>query len=262
MQHAPQIPVLEVDLGPGIRAFFTTRAGGVSRAPWASLNVGTSVGDDPAHVSRNRELVDQAAGARVTFVSQVHGRAVAVLPGSGSPGVPSAPALGASTEADALVSRAVDAPVGVYVADCVPVLLADPSSGVVAAVHAGRPGVELGVVGEAVRAMVATGADIASICAAVGPSVCGRCYEVPADLRERVAAAVPATGATTSWGTPGLDLPRGVLAQLADAGVTQVVHVERCTRTDDAFFSHRRASADGLVTGRFAGVVGARRSQT
>ena len=147
MQHAPQIPVLEVDLGPGIRAFFTTRAGGVSRAPWASLNVGTAVGDDPAHVSRNRELVDQAAGARVTFVSQVHGRSVAVLPASGSPGVPSDPTLGASTEADALVSRAVDAPVGVYVADCVPVLLADPSSGVVAAVHAGRPGVELGVVG-------------------------------------------------------------------------------------------------------------------
>lgn len=262
MQHAPQIPVLEVDLGPGIRAFFTTRAGGVSRAPWASLNVGTAVGDDSAHVSRNRELVDQAAGARVTFVSQVHGRAVAVLPGSGSPGVPSAPALGASTEADALVSSVVDAPVGVYVADCVPVLLADPSSGVVAAVHAGRPGVELGVVGEAVGAMVAAGADIASIRAAVGPSVCGRCYEVPADLRERVAAAAPATWATTGWGTPGLDLPRGVLAQLADAGVTQVVHVDRCTRTDDAFFSHRRASADGLATGRFAGVVGARRSQT
>ncbi|WPF80976.1 peptidoglycan editing factor PgeF [Sanguibacter sp. 4.1] len=262
MQHAPQIPVLEVDLGPGIRAFFTTRAGGVSRAPWASLNVGTAVGDDPAHVSRNRERVDQAAGARVTFVSQVHGRSVAVLPASDGPGVPSAPALDASTEADALVSRVVDAPVGVYVADCVPVLLADPSSGVVAAVHAGRPGVELGVLGEAVRAMVATGADIASIRAAVGPSVCGRCYEVPADLRERVAAAVPATWATTGWGTPGLDLPRGVLAQLADAGVTQVVHVDRCTRTDDAFFSHRRASADGLATGRFAGVVGARRSQT
>lgn len=262
MQHASQIPVLEVDLGPGICAFFTTRAGGVSRAPWASLNVGTAVGDDPAHVSRNRELVDQAAGACVTFVSQVHGRSVAVLPGSGSPDVPSAPALDASAEADALVSRAVDTPVGVYVADCVPVLLADPSSGVVAAVHAGRPGVELGVLGEAVRAMVATGADIASIRAAVGPSVCGRCYEVPADLRERVAAAVPATWATTGWGTPGLDLPRGVLAQLADAGVTQVVHVDRCTRTDDAFFSHRRASADGLATGRFAGVVGARRSQT
>lgn len=262
MQHAPQIPVLEVDLGPGIRAFFTTRAGGVSRAPWASLNVGTAVGDDPAHVSRNRELVDQAAGARVTFVSQVHGRTVGVLPGSGSPGVRSAPALDASTEADALVSRAVDATVGVYVADCVPVLLADPSSGVVAAVHAGRPGVELGVVGEAVRAMVAAGAGTASIRAAVGPSVCGRCYEVPADLRERVAAAAPATWATTGWGTPGLDLPRGVLAQLADAGVTQVVHVDRCTRTDDAFFSHRRASADGLATGRFAGVVGARRSQT
>ena len=262
MQHAPQVPVLEVDLGPGTRAFFTTRDGGVSGPPWASLNVGTAVGDDPAHVARNRSLVDEVAGARVTFVSQVHGRAVVVLPAAGEPGRAAAPPVDGSREADALVSTLVDAPVGVYVADCVPVLLADPASGVVAAVHAGRPGVELDVVGEAVRAMVAAGADVASVRAAVGPSVCGLCYEVPADLRERVAAAVPATWTTTSRGTPGLDLPRGVLAQLAEAGVTRSVHVARCTRTDDTFFSHRRASADGLATGRFAGVVGLRRPQT
>lgn len=256
MQHAPQVPVLEVDLGPGIRAFFTTRHGGVSASPWGTLNLGTAVGDDPADVARNRSIVDEVAGSRVTFVSQVHGRAVAVVPSSPGSGGLQGPGVDVSTEADALVSSGVDGPVGVYVADCVPVLLADPTSGVVAAVHAGRPGVELGVVGEAVRAMVAAGADSASIRAAVGPSVCGRCYEVPADLRERVAAVVPATWATTSWGTPGLDLPGGVLAQLRDAGVTQTVHLDRCTRTDDAFFSHRRASADGLATGRFAGVVG------
>lgn len=254
--------MLEVDLGPGICAFFTTRDGGVSGPPWATLNVGTAVGDDAVHVSSNRSRIDAVAGARVTFVSQVHGRAVAVVPGSrGQDGLPAAP-LDASTEADALVSTLVDAPVGVYVADCVPVLLADPSSGVVAAVHAGRPGVELGVVGEAVRAMVAAGAEPASVRAAVGPSVCGLCYEVPAEMRERVADVVPATWSTTSWGTPGLDLPRGVLAQLAESGVTQTVHVERCTRTDHVFFSHRRSSAEGLATGRFAGVVGTRRPQT
>lgn len=262
MQHAPQVPVLEVDLGPGTRAFFTTRDGGLSSPPWESLNVGTAVGDDPAQVARNRALVDEVAGARVTFVSQVHGRGVVVVPPThGADGL-AVPTLATSTEADALVSTRDGGPVGVYVADCVPVLLADPSSGVVAAVHAGRPGVELGVVGEAVRAMVLAGADPATTRAAVGPSVCGRCYEVPAALRDRVADAVPATWATTSRGTPGLDLPRGVLAQLADAGVTQTVHVDRCTRTDEAFFSHRRASADGLATGRFAGVVGPRRPRT
>lgn len=262
MQHAPQIPVLEVDLGPGIRAFFTTRAGGVSGPPWSTLNLGTAVGDDPADVARNRALVDEVAGGRVTFVSQVHGRAVAVLPGAHRDGGRLAPGVGTSTEADALVASRVDGPVGVYVADCVPVLLADPSTGVVAAVHAGRPGVETGVVGEAVRAMVAAGAEAASLRAAVGPSVCGLCYEVPRDLRDRVAAAVPATWATTGWGTPGLDLPAGVLAQLAESGVTQTVHLDRCTRTDDVFFSHRRASADGLATGRFAAVVGPRRPQS
>lgn len=250
--HAPRIPVLEVDLGPGIRAFFTTRAGGASTGPWAGLNVGAAVGDAPEDVARNRGLVEEVAGRPVTFADQVHGRAVHLV---------ASDAAGASddvtVEADGLVALPGGPAVGVYVADCVPVLIADPRRGLVAAAHAGRPGVELGVVAGTVRAMVTAGADPADLRAAVGPAVCGRCYEVPEDLRARVAAAVPGAWSTTGWGTPALDLPRAVLGQLRAAGVDDVVRLDACTRTDERFYSHRRASADGQVTGRFAGVVGA-----
>ena len=246
--HAPRIPVLEVDLGPGIRAFFTTRAGGASTGPWAGLNVGAAVGDAPEDVARNRGLVEEVAGRPVTFADQVHGRAVHLVADASD---------GSTVQADGLVALPGGPAVGVYVADCVPVLVADPRRGLVAAAHAGRPGVELGVVTETVQAMVAAGADPADLRAAVGPAVCGRCYEVPEDLRARVADTVPGAWSTTGWGTPALDLPRAVLGQLRGAGVQEVVRLDACTRTDERFYSHRRASADGQVTGRFAGVVGA-----
>ena len=247
---APRIPVLEVDLGPGIRAFFTTRDGGVSTGPWAGLNVGTAVGDATEAVEENRRLVEDVAGGPVTFVSQVHGREVHLV-AEGAAHTTST----ASVDADALVAPVGGVAVGVYVADCVPVLLADTVRGVVAAVHAGRPGVETGVVAAAVQAMVALGAEASQVRAAVGPAVCGRCYEVPEDLQVRVAGVVPDALSTTSWGTPALDLPRAVVGQLRAAGVRDVEHLDVCTRTDERFYSHRRASAEGLVTGRFAGVV-------
>ena len=243
----PTIPVLEVDLGPGIRAFFTTRHGGASPAPWSSLNVGLGVGDDAATVLANRRLVSAAAGGEVTFATQVHGNDVVQVSDGGLP----AP----GPAADALVTTAEGVPLGVYVADCVPVLLADPRAGVVAVAHAGRPGVEHGVVPATVEAMRAAGAQAGDLRAVVGPAVCGACYEVPVDLRARVAEREPAAWSRTSWGTPALDLPRAVASQLGSAGVEQVQMIHRCTRTDDAFFSHRRSSAAGMPAGRFAGVV-------
>jgi copper oxidase (laccase) domain-containing protein len=85
----------------------------------------------------------------------------------------------------------------------------------------------------------------------VGPHVCGACYEVPADLRDEVAAVEPATRATTSWGTPALDLGAGVRAQLEREAV-EVEEVARCTREDAALYSYRR---DGAGAGRLAGLV-------
>ncbi len=241
------VPLLEVDLGRGVRAGFTTRAGGISPEPWASLDLGLGVGDDPARVRANRAAVSAALGAPVHFVTQVHGRDVLVVD-DGAPGV--SDALG---EADALVATSGHA-LGVLVADCVPVLLADPERGLVACAHAGRRGVEQDVVGAAVDALVGLGARREALRAVVGPSVCGSCYEVPEGMRAGVAARVPETWAQTRAGTPALDLPAGVAAQLAAAGVRQVEVLGVCTLEDERFFSHRRDGREA-PTGRFAGVV-------
>jgi YfiH family protein len=136
----------------------------------------------------------------------------------------------------------------VLVADCTPVLLADPANGVIGAMHAGRPGMTLGIVEVAVRRMRDLGAT--RIQAVVGPSVCGRCYEVPAAMRAE-AAAVSAESAAVSWtGTPAIDVASGVVAQLTAADVA-VQWLPGCAREDGRLFSYRR---DGR-TGRFAGIV-------
>ncbi len=250
-------PVLEVDLGPGVRAFFTIRAGGVSAGGFDSLNLGHHVGDDPAAVRENRSRVDGWAGAVVRYANQVHSAVVL------DPAAPADDVTGQrvdSTPGEAVGSATGDAwcttstiPVAIMVADCTPLLLADPEAGVVAAAHCGRVGLAAGVVTETLAAMTRAGARPERIRAAIGPGICGRCYEVPADLREEVAGAVPNTYGVTSWGTPAIDIPAGIRAQLAAAGVRDVADTGLCTLEDDRFFSYRRAA--GTPTGRFAGVV-------
>ena len=129
-----------------------------------------------------------------------------------------------------------------------PVLLADPVAGVVGVAHAGRPGLIAGVIPAVLAAMRAAGAT--ELMAAVGPSVCGRCYEVPEHMRSAGAAVAPVS-ATVSWtGTPALDVAAGVVAQLSEAGVA--VHwVPGCTRESPHLYSYRRTP----LTGRCAGVV-------
>ncbi|MEV8093585.1 peptidoglycan editing factor PgeF [Kitasatospora sp. NPDC085879] len=223
----------------------TTRWGGVSTSPYGELNLGGAVGDDPAAVRRNRELAARELGldpADVVWMNQVHGAEVAVVTERQPDG--HAPTV------DAVVT---DRPLALAVltADCTPVLLADRAAGVVGAAHAGRPGLAAGVVPAAVRAMAELGADPARITALLGPAVCGRCYEVPAALRAEVAAVVPAAYAETSWGTPALDVAAGVAAQLAEAGVTDVVPSDVCTLESDDHYSYRREQR----TGRLASYV-------
>lgn len=237
------LPVLPVDLGARVRAAFTTRAGGVSAGPWESLNLGSHVQDDPERVRANRDLVRTWAGAPVVFAHQVHGADVAVVrSATDRPG-----------ECDALVTTSTEVALGILVADCVPLLLADPVAGVVAAVHVGRAGLLAGVVPAALAALVESGADLARTSAVLGPSVCGECYEVPAVLQRDVAAAVPGVATTTSWGTPGLDIAAGVRSQLSGR-VGRVAATGGCTMTDERLFSHRRDGRTG-PTGRFAGVI-------
>ena len=204
----PDTPVPTLDAGLPVRAFFTTRAGGVSAAPYDSLNAAHHVGDAGDAVAENRARLDALAGARVAYMSQVHGDAIARVHGADE-----------RPEADGIVTDAPGLALGVLVADCVPLLLHDASSGAVAAVHAGREGVAKGVVRRAVDALAAHEVGGAGrISAAIGPAICGGCYEVPEGMRDDVASIEPAAFATTSWGTPSLDLRAAVEAQLARGG--------------------------------------------
>lgn len=115
--------------------------------------------------------------------------------------------------------------------------------------HAGRRGLLAGVVQNALAAMDARGAGATH--AVIGPAICGRCYEVPADLREHAEAVDPALGGTTSWGTPSINLAAGVAAGLRRAGVRHIDDVGLCTYEDQRFYSYRREGR----TGRFAGLV-------
>jgi polyphenol oxidase len=238
-----------VDLGRGVGAVFTTRYGGVSMSPYDELNLAYHVDDDWDRAYANRNLLASAIGQpieRCCYVHQVHGTTVLTVPEAQ---VGSVKTRGGRRDADAMVTTVTGAPLVILVADCVPVLLADADAGVVAAVHAGRKGVATDIVGNAVDAMRTAGAT--KIRAAIGPAVCGRCYEVPAAMAAEVEAAVPGTAAVTRTGTPSLDLAKGVAAQLAAAGVRRVSRDARCTVESPELYSHRR---DG-VTGRFAGVV-------
>ncbi|MFW6204259.1 MAG: laccase domain-containing protein, partial [Actinomycetota bacterium] len=136
----------------------------------------------------------------------------------------------------------------VLVADCVPVLLGDVAAGVVGVAHAGRVGLVAGVVPAVVAAMRDAGAG--EIIARVGPSVCGRCYEVPDALRAEVAAVVPDAWSTTRSGGAAVDVAAGVEAQLGAAGVA-AVRLSGCTIEDPGLYSYRR----DRVTGRFAGLA-------
>jgi len=237
------ITVLPADLGPGVRAGFTTRVGGVSTGAWEGLDLGLHVGDDAEAVRRNRERLAAWAGAPVRFGRQVHGTVARVVRAGDAD-------LDAS-EADALVTAERGVPVGVLVADCVPVLLADAEAGVAGAVHAGRRGLLAGVLSRALDAMASLGADPARVRAAVGPAAGACCYEVPAELAEEAASVRPELRGTTTWGTPSLDLRAGAEAELRHGGVAHVALVGGCTIEDADLYSYRR----GQVTGRFAGVV-------
>ena len=246
-------PGQPVELAPGVLALFTGRPGGVSAAPFDSLNLGGSVGDDPAAVAANRRRAARACGLgadRLAWMRQVHGTAVRHAE-SGNTRASGEVAEPGPPEADALFTDVAGLALGVLTADCVPVLLADPRARIIGAAHAGREGMAAGVVTELITAMSAAGADPGRMHAAIGPHICGGCYEVPDQMRDRVAAQVPQAGCVTRKGTPGIDVGAGVDAQLAKAGVRTVTRDPRCTAESPELFSYRR---DGR-TGRLAGLV-------
>lgn len=235
---------------------FSTREGGVSEGPYASLNVGFSVGDARERVEANLARVAAAEGValgRLGCASQVHGdRVLEAGPGTDAPGVP-----GELGEADALFTGAPGAWVGVRTADCVPVLLVDPDGHQVAAVHSGWKGTDLRIAARAVEALVARGARPERLLAAVGPSIRACCYEVSPELGARFTAAFGEGVAVArgEGGRPHLDLAEALRRTLRAAGLRDG-HVDvlpDCTACDAGrFFSHRR---DAGRTGRHLNYV-------
>lgn len=241
----------------GVGIAFTDRRDGFSPGPLGQLNLGRTDVDDLDALRANLAGVRAALGVTdVVTVHQVHGTAVldvddpllatwtadSWLGGS----VPGATRL---RVADAMVTRLPGVALAIRVADCLPVLLADPAAGVVAAAHAGRVGLAAGVLPAALARMAVLGAR--EITAWIGPHVCAACYEVPATMRDDLAARLPGAWATTSWGTPALDLGQAASRQLETAGC-RVIRVDPCTRETPTLHSHRR---DGAAAGRQAGIV-------
>ena len=222
-----------------VRALCTTRQGGVSSGPWASLNLGEHCGDEPAHVNENRALLDRHLPAAPLWLRQVHG--VCVVRHEGEvPQPPEAVAFGAGRVC------------AVLTADCLPVFLCDRAGTRVAVAHAGWRGLAAGVLEAAVAAL---GGDPGDLLAWLGPAIGPGTYEVGGDVASAFAersgpdfsAAFVPSG--DRW---RLDLYAAARLKLAHAGVRSVYGGGLCTYSDpERFYSFRR---DG-VTGRMASLI-------
>lgn len=228
----------------GVAAGFTRRYdGGVSATPFDTLNLSLGVSDDRTAVEHNREDAATRLGfdsGRVVWMGQVHSADVAVVT---TPGV--------APQVDGVVTTRTDLVLAALAADCLPILGADPQAGVLGAAHSGRAGTLAGVTTSLVENMVGQGARENRITVALGPAICGRCYEVPEWMRDEMAERIPQGAGWTSAGTASIDLRAAVTAQLEECGVHTVMVDQRCTLEDHDFFSHRRSG----VTGRFAGYI-------
>jgi hypothetical protein len=214
-----------------VRAVFSTRVGGASPEPFG-MNLSFRVGDDPVHVEENRRRLLAEVGATpadLAFPGQVHECTVRF---AGAPG--------AYPSTDALVTTVPGVVLGVTVADCVPVLLADPGAGVAAAVHAGWRGMAGGILGSAVDLLVeAHGCSPARLCAAIGPSAGVCCYEVGEEVAVRFSPDV----VVRRGGRAFLDLRTAACALLASRGLPQdrIELLGGCTICAPALYhSHRR----------------------
>ncbi len=227
-----------------VRALITTRAGGVSAEPWASLNLGYRAGDDADAVTQNRALLARHLPQSPKWLTQVHATTVV-----------DADALTDSPPADASVARNAGTVCAIMIADCLPVLFTNRSGSVVAAAHAGWRGLSGGVIANTVRALGVAGAPPDELMAYIGPGIGPDAFEVGED----VYAAFTATDAEAAsafiphkQGKYLADLFTLARRALARAGVTQVYGGGMCTYSDaKRFFSYRRDK----VTGRMAALI-------
>jgi YfiH family protein len=241
----------------GFRHAFFTREGGVSTGAYSSLNFSIAVGDAEANVVENVARAATTLGVsaeRVYYLSQVHGRAALSLRGDES----RAEVL--TREGDAVMSSNGNCAVGVRIADCVPILLADSESGAVAAVHAGWRGLVAGVVEAGVEEVRRASGSSAGIAAAIGPHISVAAFEVSEDVAETLKACSPDPDVVDrSFGPkPHVDLARIARAKLEALGIprSSIERVGGCTYLEpQRYFSFRR---DGPRSGRHLAAIVAR----
>jgi len=226
-----------------VRAALTTRNGGVSQGPYRSWNLGTHVGDDPAAVARNREMLQRRLDlpAQPHWLSQVHGCLVAEAE-TAAPGI----------EADAVCARRPGQVCAVLTADCLPLLICDRKGERVCAVHAGWRGLAAGVIEAAVARLGRPGPELLVW---LGPAIGPRAFEVGEEVYQTFVGRADEARAAFSAHRPGhwlADIYRLARQRLARLGVGYVGGGEYCTVADsERFFSYRR---DG-VTGRMASLI-------
>jgi polyphenol oxidase len=222
-----------------VRAFVTTRAGGVSAGEHASLNLGLSSGDLPGHVRRNREIVRRVLPADPRYLRQVHGIEVAAID-----------TLAAESEvsADAAVAASPGCVATVLTADCMPLLLADRAGSRVAAVHAGWRGMAAGVIE---RALEALRVEPSEVLAWMGPTIGPDAFEVGAEVRAAFVARDARAGEAFRAHTPGkfmADLYLLARQRLHARGVRAVFGGGFCTYHEPGrFFSYRRVRRSGRM---------------
>jgi len=237
-------PLLEIDwrLPRGVRAAFTTRQGGSSRAPWDSFNLAVHVGDASADVARNRAQLRSLLNlpAEPCWLNQVHGVGVADLDGPGAAAAP--------VTADAAVARGAARVCVVMVADCLPVLFASRGGTVIAAAHAGWRGLAAGVLE---RAVGSTGVPGGELSAWLGPAISRAHFEVGDEVRAAFVDADAAAAESFAMNANGrwqADLPGLARRRLRALGVTDISGGEWCTYADRArFYSHRRDGKGGRM---------------
>lgn len=224
-----------------VRALVTTRAGGVSAAPYASMNLGLKTGDDPAAVAENRKRLRQFLPGPPRWLAQVHGSTVV-----------EADTLETIPEADASVACNPGTVCAILIADCLPVLLADHSGRCIAAAHAGWRGLAGGVIGNTIRRMPVPAADLM---AWIGPGIGPAGFEVGDDVRNAFCSNAPDRQSAFKPLKPGkwlCDLPALARAALQAAGIRHIHGGNLCAWSDpERFYSYRR----DRQTGRMAALI-------
>lgn len=253
---------MELDFFPhfsrcGIPHAVTTRHGGVSDPPFDTLNLGDRTGDRPMNISKNRNVLSGLPvwqDRKIFFARQVHEHEVLdVTAGS--------PEDVQNKAADGLVTCSADSMVGVLVADCFPVLMADRTGRIVAAVHAGRKGLEQGVIRNAVSVFTESySVPVRDILVGIGPGISTDAYPVDEKTAEQFIARTGTADlhACCGPGTVKLDLRETIRTLLTRSGIvnSNIEHIHQCTAGNpERYFSYRRS---GGVTGRFAALIGPR----